>query len=122
MHELLSGDIEAIGRAIDSTAPEEMSREFTDTAAEVLARGFADQSSSKQGDVYLAICKALARKDVERYSAVLAKVAAESTDVRLQALAGGMGSNTAAADSYQPGSLSLEALRRKYPPLYPGIQ
>jgi hypothetical protein len=41
--------------------------------------------------------------------------------VRIQGLAGSVvePDATNSSNQYQPGSLSLDALRRKYPPLYP---
>jgi hypothetical protein len=119
MQSLLSGSFSSIRLAMESFAPGDLSLELTDTAAEVMWQGFADQPNLEAGDAYIAICRALMGRDARRYVRVLTKVTTESTDVRIQGLAASVLRNDDTSDQYQPGSISLDAQRRKYPPLYP---
>lgn len=121
MNELLSDSAGSIQNAIESAAPEEMSQEFADTAAEVLLRRFPEQMTSQEGDALIAICQALQRKDAERYSAVIEKVATESTDVRMRKVAYGGDAQPDPAKQYHAGDISLDAQRRRYPPIYPTL-
>jgi hypothetical protein len=120
MQSLLSGSFPSIRLAMESFAAGDLSLELTDTAAEVLWQGFADQPSIEAGDAYIAVIRALLARDAQRYSRVLARVTAESTDVRIQALSGMVAEiESGSPNQYQPGSLSLDAKRLEYPPLYP---
>jgi hypothetical protein len=120
MQSLLSGSFRSIRLAMESFAPGDLSLELTDTAAEVLWQGFADQPNLEAGDAYIAIIRALLARDAQRYTRVLSRVTAESTDVRIQGMAGSvLFKDSLPSDEYLPGSISLEAQRRKYPPLYP---
>jgi hypothetical protein len=119
MLELLSEAFPNVQRAAElGLKHSELPLEFSDTAAEILARGYADSTTSESDAAYIAICRMLMRHNVFRYGKLLATVSEKSGDSTLrQAI--GIVHVMDDADSYVPGTISLDAQRRKYPPLYP---
>lgn len=95
--------------------------EFMDAAAEILATGFQSSQDPAVIDMYSWICRLLTRHGGPRYAALLARVAAETPDAKLRRFAKleiAPGSEMPATP-YVPGSISLDALRAKYPSPFP---
>jgi hypothetical protein len=100
---------------------ESRSLEFMDTAAEVLAKQFQTANDPVIVDTYAWICRLLTQHGGLRYAALLKRVAAETPDSKLRRFAMlpiEKGSELP-QESYVPGTISLDAQRAKYPPLYP---
>jgi hypothetical protein len=120
MHELLSGGYRNARQAVEAHSPVSFTPEVKDTAAEFLVRNFVPAKGKIVDDAFVVICRFLANSDRERYGALIADVAARSTDKRIKELAASIDlTGHDPARRYQPGSVSFEELRRKYPPLYP---
>jgi len=121
IHEILSGSHFDIRRALEAARVyTEMPQELYDTAAEVLLHGFEHDTGAEAMSTWVAICSALAREP-ERYADVLAAVAAKAADPDLLSVSANVHAygGPTAGSRYVPGSLSLEAQARRYPPLYP---
>jgi len=121
IHEVLSGSHFDIRRALEAArVSTEMPPELYDTAAEVLLAGFEHDNSAEAMSTWVAICSALAREP-ERYADVLAAVAAKTSHPDLLSVSANVHAyeEPTVGSRYVPGSLSLEAQRHKYPPLYP---
>lgn len=97
------------------------SLEFTDTAAEVLARQFQTARDPVTIDMYAWICRLLTQYGGNRYVAVLETVASQTSDPKLKRFANLpiQPDSKLPQDAYVPGTISLDAQRAKYPPLYP---
>jgi hypothetical protein len=92
-----------------------------DAAAEILATQFQATQDDVSIDAYSWICRVLSGHGGPRYAAILARVAAETPDSKLKRYASlpiEPGS-AAPAEPYVPGTISLGALRAKYPSPYP---
>jgi hypothetical protein len=95
--------------------------EFVDTAAEILAKQFRTANGPVEIDMYAWICRLLTQHGGRRYVAIREKVAAETQDEKLRRFARlpiEKGSELP-QEPYVPGTISLDAQRAKYPPLYP---
>jgi hypothetical protein len=122
MMQLTSGSALAMRRSaqINYRRPSP-SLEFMDTAAEILATQFQTAQDDASIDAYSWICRVLSGHGGQRYAAILARVAAETPDGKLKRYAslpveaGG----AAPAEPYVTGTVSLGALRAKYPSPYP---
>jgi hypothetical protein len=100
---------------------EHRSLEFMDTAAEVLAKQFQAASDPVTVDTYAWICRLLTQHGGLRYDALLKRVAAETSDSKLRrfAMLPIEKDSELPQEPYLPGTISLDAQRAKYPPLYP---
>jgi hypothetical protein len=94
---------------------------FLDAAAELLLKQHRSATDWHTIDAYAWMCKLLTAQGGPRYAAVLRRVALETTDRKLEAFADKplQKVNAANATPYVEGSVSLDALRAQYPPLYP---
>jgi hypothetical protein len=94
---------------------------FLDAAAEVLLKQHRSANDWHSVDAYAWMCKLLTEHGGPRYSQVLTRVAAETTDTKLKAFAVKPLKKVDAANTtpYVEGTVSLEALRAQYPPFYP---
>jgi hypothetical protein len=101
---------------------EKVSLEFMDTAAEVLLRHI-EGAPAAHADSYAWICRVLREHGGMRNARVLQQVAtlATGSQLRHHARANPYAKSDAPRERYQPGSVSLEAQRQKYPSLYPQI-
>jgi len=95
--------------------------EFVDTAAEILATQFQTADDPVKVDMYAWICRLLAQRGGQRYTAILHRVAAQTSDPKLKRFAQLPLEATAGvpAEPYVPGTISLDAQRARYPSLYP---
>jgi hypothetical protein len=100
---------------------EHRSLEFMDTAAEVLAKQFQTANDPVTVDTYAWICRLLTQHGGQRYAALLKRVAAETSDSKLRrfAMLPIEKVSELPQEPYVPGTISLDAQRAKYPPLYP---
>jgi len=95
--------------------------EFMDAAAEILSTGFQSSQDPAIIDMYSWICRLLTRHGGPRYATLLERVAAETPDDKLRRFAKlkiAPGSEMPATP-YVPASISLEALRARYPSPFP---
>ena len=97
------------------------SLEFMDTAAEILVTQFQTAGDERDIDMYSWMCRLLTDHGGQRYAAILARVAAETQDSKLQRYARSKieTTNAAPATPYIPGTISLAAQLAKYPSPYP---
>jgi len=120
MHELLYGGYRSARQAVETWAPVSFTPEVKDTAAEILASRYAPERGKIIDDTFLVIARFLAQSDPARYGALIKETAARSSDRRMRKLADSIVLDTAdPSRRYRPGEVTLEDLRRKYPPLYP---
>jgi len=120
MHELLYGGYRSARQALDTWAPVSFTPEVKDTAAEILSSRYAPDRGRIIDDTFLVIARFLAESDASRYGSLVKEMAARASDRRLRKLADSIViDNPDPSRRYQPGAVSLEALRAKYPPLYP---
>jgi hypothetical protein len=97
-------------------------REWLDTAAELLLRNYTKVSQPAEVDAYSWLCNVFAHHGGRRYAGVLATVAKDAPDEKLQRYAKQIiYKREVEGGRYVPGSVSLENQARKYPSLYPGI-
>jgi hypothetical protein len=122
MMQLVSGYTASMRQAVElNYRREAVPPEFLDTAAEILVTQFAAVKDPVTIDMYAWICRLLTTRGGQRYTAILRRVAAETTDSKLKRFAQLPIEPTAAAAAgpYVEGAVSLAAQRAKYPPLYP---
>jgi hypothetical protein len=121
MMQLLSGKPHAM--RISAIAVHRMvkpSREYLDTAAEVLLSSHAQARDDSSVDAYSWLCNVLNHHGPVRYAAVLERVADETRDLKLRRYANVvMAAKGPKRPAYVPGTVSLDALRAKYPSIYP---
>jgi hypothetical protein len=120
MHEILYGGYRSVRRAIEVFAPVSFTPEVKDAAAEFLASRFAPDRGKIIDDTFVVIARFLAESDSARYGALIKELAARSSDKRMHKVADSI--VIAGADparQFVPGAVTLDALRLKYPPLYP---
>jgi hypothetical protein len=120
MHELLYGGYRSARQAVEVYAPVSFTPEVKDTVAEFLASRYAPDRGKIIDDTFVVLARFLAQADAARYGALIKEIAARSSDRRLRKVADSIVLvSTDPARRYRPGEVSLEELRRKYPPLYP---
>ena len=97
------------------------SAEFMDTAAEILAKQFQTATDPVIVDAYAWICRLLTQYGGSRYTAILQTVEARTGDDKLRRFAKLpiQPGSVLPQEPYVPGTISLDAQRAKYPPLYP---
>lgn len=96
---------------------------WLEAAAEVLLRQHADVANTADDDAYAWLCNVLAHHGGRHYQRVLNEVQRATRDEKLRRFAKqpvDRGDPGIVAD-YVPGSTSLDALARKFPSLYPGM-
>jgi hypothetical protein len=95
--------------------------EFMDTAAEILISQFQTANDPVKVDMYAWLCRVLTRDGGSRYAAILRTVANQAADSKLQRYARQKieANSSFPPEPYVPGTISLDAQRAKYPPLYP---
>ncbi len=95
--------------------------EFMDTAAEILEKQFRSANGPVEIDTYAWICRVLTEFGGSRYAPILETVANQTADPKLRRFASRPieESNEFPPEAYIPGTISLDAQRAKYPPLYP---
>jgi len=104
-----------------STQSAKVDPAFLDAAAEVLLKQHRSANDWHSYDAYAWMCKLLTEHGGPRYSQVLRRVAAETSDTKLKAFAVKPLRKVDAGNTapYVEGTASLEALRAQYPPFYP---
>lgn len=120
--QLLSGHQPAMKVAAEkSTQSARVEPAFLDAAAEILLKQHRSANDWHSYDAYAWMCKLLTEHGGPRYAQVLKRVSRETPDVKLKAFADKPLKKIAAGNTtpYVEGTVSLEALRAKYPPFYP---
>lgn len=94
---------------------------FLDATAEVLLKQHRSANDWHSYDAYAWMCKLLVAQGGPRYASVLRRVALETNDRKLEAFADKplQKVNSTNTTPYVEGTVSLDALRAQYPPLYP---
>ena len=122
MIQLASGHAGAIKNVLERNYQRESRPlEFMDTAAEILATQFRSAADPLTIDMHAWICRLLTMHGGQRYAAILKRVTTETPSSKLRRFAQLPIEPTdeVPAVPYLPGTISLAAQRKKYPPLYP---
>ena len=123
--QLLSGHLASMKMALETQwRSGKVSPEFVDTTAELLLKGHAKAEGSFAIDVHAWMCRVLVTYGGPRHASVLQSVAATTQNPKLRKYALLPQEKTGNPNTapYVEGSVSLEALRARYPQPYPQRQ